>query len=69
MKLQIEKNNRPQVLSRLNRIVFGVVILWLATTVLLLVLYRSSPSHPARPHTADDVALLVAHATARASFI
>lgn len=60
---------RPQGPSRLNRVVFGVALLWLATTLLLLVLYRSGSVHGNRPHTPTDLALLVSHATARASFI
>jgi hypothetical protein len=46
MKLQIETKNRPQHASRLNRIVFGVALLWLVTSVLLLVLSATGPARP-----------------------
>jgi preprotein translocase subunit SecG len=38
MRLKIETRSKPQHASRLNRIVFGVALLWLVTSVLLLVL-------------------------------
>jgi hypothetical protein len=38
MRLKIETRSKPQHTSRLNRIVFGVALLWLVTSVLLLVL-------------------------------
>jgi preprotein translocase subunit SecG len=43
MRLQTEKKNKPQHASRLNRLVFGVALLWLVTSVLLLVLSTGSP--------------------------
>jgi len=38
MRLEIEKRIRLQHTARLNRLVFGVALLWLVTSVLLLVI-------------------------------
>jgi preprotein translocase subunit SecG len=38
MRLQIEKKIRLRHTARLNRLVFGLALLWLATSVLLLVI-------------------------------
>jgi len=70
MRLQTETENKPQHASRLNRLVFGVALLWLVTSLLLLVLYRpgSAHEHP-RKDSHQQFARLVHQATARASFI
>ncbi|HZI58029.1 MAG TPA: hypothetical protein VFF39_14705 [Verrucomicrobiae bacterium] len=54
--------------ARLNKIVFVVTVLWLAASLMLLLLY---PAHPVRPHTTakEQLALLQPYATARASFM
>jgi hypothetical protein len=46
MRLQREKKIRLQHTARLNRLVFGVALLWLVTSVLLLVIsgLGSAPS-------------------------
>ena len=44
---------KPQVTSRLNRLVFGVLLIWLATSVLLLVLYRPDHAHAVQPNSAS----------------
>jgi hypothetical protein len=46
MKLQIERKDKLQHASRLNRLVFGVALLWLAASVLLLMLFAASSSQP-----------------------
>ncbi|HEY5029823.1 MAG TPA: hypothetical protein VIK39_15555 [Candidatus Angelobacter sp.] len=71
MRLEIETKNRPQDKSRLNRLVFGVALLWLATSLLLLVLYRIGSAHGEHPRqdSHQQFAHLVRPAAARASFI
>lgn len=49
MRLQIETKSRPQHASRLNKVVFSVALLWLATSLLLLVLYRTGSAHADHP--------------------
>ncbi len=79
MRLQIEKRIRLQHTARLNRLVFGVALLWLVTSVLLLVisgLGSARSDHNDRQHdrTRKDVhhqlfARGENQATARASFL
>jgi hypothetical protein len=67
----METKNRPQDQSRLNRLVFGVALLWLATSLLLLMLYGTGSArgeHP-RNDSHQQFAYLVRQAAARASFI
>ncbi|HWS18097.1 MAG TPA: hypothetical protein VN223_08780 [Candidatus Elarobacter sp.] len=67
----METTNRPQDKSRLNRVVFGVALLWLATSLLLLMLYGAGSArgeHP-RKDSHQQFANLVRQAAARASFI
>ena len=80
MRLQIEMKNRPHI-SRLNRLVFGVAILWLVTSVLLLMLsagshgshYDNNYEHKldrTRKNAHQQLYARAEHqATARASFI
>jgi hypothetical protein len=71
MRLQMETKSRPQHASRLNRLVFGVALLWLATSLLLLVLYGTGSArggHP-RKDSHQQFAYRVRQAAARASFI
>jgi hypothetical protein len=78
MRLQIETKNKLQHVSRLNRLVFGVALLWLVASVLLLVLSATArPVHKYehkndRTHSNAHQQLFarVEHqAAARASFI
>jgi hypothetical protein len=48
-----------------------VALLWLAASLMLLLLYHSSPAHAVQPHTTtnDELALLSPQATARASLM
>jgi hypothetical protein len=67
----METTNRPQDKSRLNRLVFGVALLWLATSLLLLMLYGTGSArggHP-RKDSHQQFAYRVRQAAARASFI
>ncbi|HXA85052.1 MAG TPA: hypothetical protein VNZ47_08260 [Candidatus Dormibacteraeota bacterium] len=71
MRLQIETESRPQHTSRLNGVVFGVALLWLATSLLLLVLSWAGSrrnDHP-RKDSHQQVARIVPQAAARASFV
>ena len=54
MKLQKETKKEPPKSARLNRLVFGVALLWLATSVLLLLMYHSSPAHAVQPNRASQ---------------
>jgi hypothetical protein len=75
----IERKEKLQHVSRLNRLVFGVALLWLVTSVLLLVISgigaaRSGHNQPNNDRTRKDIhqhlfARLENQATVRASFI
>jgi len=79
MKLQKEKRIRLRHTARLNKLVFGVALLWLVTSVLLLVISgigSTRSDHNDRQHdrTRKDAhhqlfAQVENRATARASFI
>jgi hypothetical protein len=78
MRLQIEMKNKPQRVSRLNRLVLGVALLWLVTSVLLLMLSATGSGRPDRAPKNDRTRKDAHHqlyaraehqATARASFI
>jgi hypothetical protein len=79
MKLQREKRIRLRHAARLNKLVFGVALLWLVTSVLLLVISgigSTRSDHNDRQHdrTRKDVhhqlfARAEHQATARVSFI
>jgi hypothetical protein len=59
----------PKISSRLNRIVFAVTLLWLVTTLLLL-LYRPGSANAVQPRkTPHSKLALVNQAAARASLI
>jgi hypothetical protein len=70
MKLQ-RANRKSRDSARLNKVVFVVALLWLAASLMLLLLYHSSPAHAVQPHTTtnDELALLSPQATARASLM
>jgi hypothetical protein len=71
MKLQKETKKEPRETARLNQLVFGVALLWLATSVLLLLMYHSSPAHAVQPNRASQeqkLALVARPAAAQASF-
>jgi hypothetical protein len=71
MKLQKETKKEPQETSRLNRLVFSVALLWLATSLLLLLTYYSGPAHAVQPNRASQeqkLALVAPPAAANASF-
>lgn len=70
--------NKPQRVSRLNRLVLGVALLWLVTSVLLLMLSAGSHHDNNYQHKIDRTRKDAHHqlyaraehqATARASFI
>lgn len=70
--------NKPQRASRLNRLVLGVALLWLVTSVLLLMLSAGSHHDNNYEHKIDRTrkdahqqlyARVEHRATARASFI
>jgi hypothetical protein len=75
---QIERKEKLRQVSRLNRLVLGVAVLWLVTSVLLLVISglgsaRSNHNQPNSDRTRKDVhqqlyARIENPATARASF-
>jgi hypothetical protein len=71
MRLQIETKTKPLHGSRLNRVVFGVALLWLATSMLLLVLVwtASTPAHHPHKDQHQQFARVVHQAAARASFM
>jgi len=79
MKLQREKRIRLRHTARLNKLVFGVALLWLVTSVLLLVISglgstRSDHNHSQHDRTRKDVhhqlfARAEHHIRAGASFI
>lgn len=81
MRPQIETKNKPQHASRLNRLVFGVALLWLVTSVLLLLVLAtgSAQSNHGYEHKIDHTrknmqqrqlfASAEHQAAARASFI
>jgi hypothetical protein len=54
MRLQTVNKGKPQETSRLNRLVFGVLLIWLATSVLLLVLYRPDHAHAVQPSASQQ---------------
>jgi len=71
MKLQKETKKEPRETARLNRLVFGVALLWLATSLLLLLMYHSSPAHAVQPNRTSQeqkLALVARPAAAQASF-
>ncbi len=78
MKLQREKRIRLRHAARLNKLVFGVALLWLVTSVLLLVISglgstRSDHNDRQNDRTRKDVhhqlfARAENYATARVSF-
>jgi preprotein translocase subunit SecG len=57
--------------SRLDRLVFVVAVLWLAASLMLLLLYQPGPAHAVQPRKSaqGQIALLVPQATARASLM
>jgi hypothetical protein len=67
----METKSKPQHASRLNRVVFGVALLWLATSVLLLALVWIGSTHSHHPHKDQhqQFARLAHQAAALASFI
>jgi hypothetical protein len=69
MRLQIETKSRPQPASRLNGVVFGVALLWLAMSLLLLVLSwaGSSRNHHPRKDSHQQFARMMNQAVAYAS--
>jgi hypothetical protein len=71
MKLQKETKTEPRETARLNRLVFGVALLWLVTSLLLLLMYRTSPAHAVQPNRASQEQKLavVAPQAAQAPFI
>jgi hypothetical protein len=79
MRLQIEKRIRLRHAARLNKLVFGVALLWLVTSVLLLVISgigsgRTNHSDRQNDRTRKDVhhqlfARAEHQAVARASLI
>jgi hypothetical protein len=69
MKLHTQKNRRAS--SRLDGILLVVLVLWLATSMLLVILWHPGTAralHPQKPRP-EMAVLLAPYATARASFI
>ena len=54
MRLENDTKREPQKFARLNRLVFGVALLWVATSLLLLLMYRTRPVHDMRPDKASQ---------------
>ncbi|HEY1528907.1 MAG TPA: hypothetical protein VGH51_22010, partial [Candidatus Angelobacter sp.] len=54
MRLQTGTKKTPQRTARLNKLVFGVALLWLVTSLLLLLMYRTSPAHAVQPNRASQ---------------
>jgi hypothetical protein len=71
MRLQTETKTKPLHASRLNRVVFGVALLWLATSMLLLALVWIAFTHAHHHHNDQhqQFARVAYQAAARASFI
>jgi hypothetical protein len=72
----METKSKPGHASRLNRVVFGVALLWLATSALLLALVWTGSMHAHHPHAHhphkdqhQQFARLAHQAAALASFI
>ena len=55
--------------ARLNQVILFVALLWLATSVLLLVLYRPGAEHAVQPETARQPLALERTQAARASLM
>jgi preprotein translocase subunit SecG len=53
MSLQIERKDKLRQVSRLNRLVFGVAVLWLAASLLLVLSAGSSQTHQKYDHKND----------------
>jgi len=76
---KIERKEKLRHVSRLNRLVFGVALLWLATSVLLLIISgigsaRSNHNQPNNDRTHRDAhhqlyARMTHQSVTRASFI
>ena len=59
-------------MARLNRLVFGVALLWVATSLLLLLMYRTRPAHDMRPDKASQahkLAIVASRSVTRSSYI
>jgi hypothetical protein len=68
MRLQIEPKSRPQHASRLNGVVFGVALLWLATSVLLLMLVWTGSTNERQRKDSHQQLARVHQTAATASF-
>jgi len=72
MKLQKETKREPLKFARLNRLVVGVALLWVATSLLLLLMYRTRPAHDLRPDKASQahkLALVASRSITRPLYI
>jgi hypothetical protein len=72
MRLQNETKREPLKFARLNRLVVGVALLWVATSLLLLLMYQTRPAHEPRPDKASHahkLALVASRSIARHSYI
>lgn len=72
MRLQNGTKMEPLKSARLNRLVFGVALLWVATSLLLLLMYRTHPAHDARPDNASQahkLAIVASRSVAQPSYI
>ena len=67
--LRANRNSRRG--ARLNKIVCVVAVLWLATSLMLLLLYRPGPAHAVQPRKSaqGQIALVFSQAAARASLM
>jgi len=72
MRLQTATKKEPLKTARLNRLVFGVALLWVATSLLLLLMYRTRPAHDVRPEKASQahkLAIVASRSATRPSYI
>jgi hypothetical protein len=72
MRLQTDTKKEPLKIARLNRLLFGVGLLWVATSLLLLLMYQTRPAHDARPDKvsqAHNLAIVASRSVTRPSYI
>ncbi|HEY2115284.1 MAG TPA: hypothetical protein VGJ51_09345 [Candidatus Angelobacter sp.] len=72
MKLRTETKKKPPKTARLNRLLFGVALLWVATSLLLLLMYQTRPAHDVRPDKVSQghkLAIVASRSATRPSYI
>jgi len=63
--MKLNKHTHRRAIARLDRVVFFVAVLWLATSLLLVLSYRTGSAQAAHPHKPAQP--LVAHYVALAA--